>query len=123
MTLLLNWQKEKEEEKEEKEEKDVASPQVKRELALLSPQSALLVKCVSKVLGQLSDSRTSYICHSDYQHLCEQLPKLIKLQKIIQCCHVMLDECVLELCPEMGTRGRLINLISAFLHILSVALH
>ena len=35
----------------------------------------------------------------------------------------MFDECVLELWPEMATRGRLINLISAFLPILSVALH
>ena len=26
----------------------------------------------------------------------------------------MFDECVLELWPEMDTRGRLINLISAF---------
>ena len=36
---------------------------------------------------------------------------------------VMFDECVLELCPEMATRGCLINLMSVFLHILSVTLH
>ena len=35
----------------------------------------------------------------------------------------MFDECVLELWTEMATRGRLINLKSAFLHISSVALH
>ena len=35
----------------------------------------------------------------------------------------MFDECGLGLCPEMATRGRLINLISDLLHILSVALH
>ena len=35
----------------------------------------------------------------------------------------MFDECVLELWQEMATRGRLINLISAFLHILFLALH
>ena len=34
----------------------------------------------------------------------------------------MFYECGLELWPEMTTRGRLINLIRAFLHILSVAL-
>ena len=36
---------------------------------------------------------------------------------------VMFDECVLELWPEMATKRRLINLVSAFFHILSVALH
>ena len=35
----------------------------------------------------------------------------------------MFDERVLESWPEIATRGRLINLISAYLHILSVALH
>ena len=35
----------------------------------------------------------------------------------------MFEECVLELWLEIATRGRLINLISAYLHILSVALH
>ena len=36
---------------------------------------------------------------------------------------VMFDECELELLPEVATRGRLFNLMSAFSHILSAALH
>ena len=36
---------------------------------------------------------------------------------------VMFHACVLELWPEMATRGRLINSISVFLHTLSAALH
>ena len=49
----------------------------------------------------------------DYQRLCKQLPKLINLQKIVFNAD-MFDESVLELWPEMATRGRLIYLISAF---------
>ena len=60
-------------------------------------------------------------CISEYQRLCKKLPVEKATKNVFNA--VMFDECVLELWPEMATRGRLINIISAFLHILSVALH
>ena len=72
----------------------------------------------AKVLGQLCDSRTSYISSVTISASANNF-----LSWKILFNAVMFDECVFELWPEMATRRPLINLIRAFLHILSVALH
>ena len=80
--------------------------------------SLMHIKIVSKVLEKMHDTRTSYIASAPLQTT-SQVDKDTK--NVFNA--VMFDECVIELGPEMATRGSLIHLISAFLHILSVVLH
>ena len=78
------------------------------------------IKYGAKVLTKVSDSRKSCISSVTISASANNFLSWQSYKKIFNA--VMFDECVLALWPEMATRGRLFNLISAFLHILSVVL-
>ena len=65
------------------------------------------IKYVSKNLGQLSDCSTSYIASVTISASANNFLTWKSYKNVINA--VMFDECVLELWPEMATRGRIIN--------------